>query len=92
MLFRCQSKKLNRRTIKQRISAVLISAELLSLLGLMTGCGGSEAAIPQLEEPIVAEASYRPLSKRIVGKKEIMYGKVETQEKLQTNGYYHIFL
>ena len=69
MLFRCQSKK-QKRTIKQRISAVLISAELLSLLGFMTGCGGSKAAIPQLEEPIVAEASYRPLSKRIVGKKE----------------------
>ena len=62
MLFRCQSKK-QKRTIKQRISAVLISAELLSLLGFMTGCGGSKAAIPQLEEPIVAEASYRPLSK-----------------------------
>ncbi len=79
MLFRCQSKK-QKRTIKQRISAVLISAELLSLLGFMTGCGGSKAAIPQLEEPIVAEASYRPLSKRIVGKKEIMYGKVVPRE------------
>ena len=81
MLFLCRSRKLNRkRNIRARISAVLISAQILSLLTLMTGCGSKDGDIPALQEPVSANVSYRPVGKRVVGKKEIMYGKVVPRE------------
>ena len=80
MLFQYRIRKQNRKRIRARISAVLICAQLITMLSFMTGCSSSKGDIPELNEPAVAESAYRPVSKRIVGKKELMFGTVVPKE------------
>lgn len=80
MLFQYRIKKQNKKRIRARISAILICAEIISMLSFMTGCGSSKAEVPELNEPVVAESAYRPVSKRIVGRKELMFGTVVPRE------------
>ncbi len=80
MWFLYRIKKQNKRTIKARISAVLVCVQILSLLTIMTGCSSNSGDIPALEEPKEAASAYRPVSKRVVGTVEMFYGTVVPME------------
>ena len=75
-MFLYRSKNKKNTKLRARISAVLISVQILSLLSFATGCGAKSSDAPELNEPVMAEVQYRPVSKRTIGKKEIMYGHV----------------
>ncbi len=42
----------------------------------VTGCGSNKAEIPELKEPKTTDVVYRPVTKRIVGKIQYLYGTV----------------
>ena len=79
-MFLCRNKKHNRKKLRARISAALVSMQMIALLSLATGCGGNDGSIPELNDPVMAAAEYRPVGKRTIGKKELMYGRVVPKE------------
>lgn len=62
------------------VSAILVTVQLTALLAGLSGCGKATADIPELIEPGTIAAAYRPVSKRTVGKIEMVYGHVVPKE------------
>ena len=65
-----------KKNIRQRISAGLVCVQLAALALGVSGCGAANIEIPELKEPKSATVSYRPATKRIVGKTEYLNGVV----------------
>ncbi|MBO4862902.1 MAG: efflux RND transporter periplasmic adaptor subunit [Eubacterium sp.] len=62
--------------IKKTVAAVLIFSFVLSL----TACAGAGYAVPELKEPVSLTEFYRPVSKRIVGTVNMLFGTVIAKE------------
>ncbi|MCR5104211.1 MAG: hypothetical protein K6B68_07115, partial [Eubacterium sp.] len=58
------------------VSTILVAVQITALLAGLSGCGKASADIPELIEPSTIATAYRPVSKRTVGKIEMIYGHV----------------
>ena len=68
------------RLLRVRTAVILAFAEVLMLLGGVTGCGNTSGEVPELIEPASAIESYRPVSKRIIGNINYVNGVVVAKE------------
>lgn len=62
------------------VSTILVAVQITVLLAGLSGCGKASADIPELIEPSTIATAYRPVSKRTVGKIEMIYGHVVPKE------------
>ncbi|MCR5213018.1 MAG: efflux RND transporter periplasmic adaptor subunit [Eubacterium sp.] len=78
---KCNHNRICRRVFnKAHIAFILVMAQLMMVLGGVTGCGNEKVQAPELIDPVSFAVNYRPLTKRMVGKVELMYGKVVPKE------------